>query len=102
MLVIGLFCLYRLDAVSNDQYPHSFPETHSRLQSLGEFTFLIFIELQLLLQFVFYSRDSFFHIYFFFPVDLIMWKDVSRSVFMFGIGTFVILSSSYMKDLHIR
>ncbi|CAN6540608.1 unnamed protein product [Malus baccata var. baccata] len=47
----------------------SFPETHSRLQSL---------------------------------VDLIMWKDVSRSVFVFGIGTFVILSSSYTKDINIR
>ncbi|XP_050368128.1 reticulon-like protein B21 isoform X2 [Argentina anserina] len=34
-------------------------------------------------------------------VDLVMWKDVSRSVFIFGIGTFVILSSSYMKDLNI-
>lgn len=59
---------YTSYAASNDQYHHSFPETHSRLQSL---------------------------------VDLIMWKDVSRSVFIFGIGTFVILSSSYMKDLNI-
>ncbi|XP_024030538.1 reticulon-like protein B21 [Morus notabilis] len=47
---------------------HSFPETHSRLQSF---------------------------------VDLIMWKDISRSVFIFGIGTFTILSSSYTKDLNI-
>ncbi|KAL5547489.1 hypothetical protein UlMin_002720 [Ulmus minor] len=34
-------------------------------------------------------------------VDLIMWKDISRSVFIFGIGTFIILSSSYTKDLNI-
>ncbi|CAB4319203.1 unnamed protein product [Prunus armeniaca] len=34
-------------------------------------------------------------------VDLIMWKDISRSVFVFGMGTFVILSSSYTKDLNI-
>lgn len=31
-----------------------------------------------------------------------MWKDISRSVFVFGMGTFVILSSSYTKDLNIR
>ncbi|XP_008242972.1 PREDICTED: reticulon-like protein B21 [Prunus mume] len=34
-------------------------------------------------------------------VDLIMWKDISRSVFVFGMGAFVILSSSYTKDLNI-
>ncbi|PON92283.1 Reticulon [Trema orientale] len=54
-------------SAASDQY-HSFPETHSRLQSF---------------------------------VDLIMWKDISRSVFIFGIGTFIILSSSYTKDLNI-
>ncbi|KAL2481158.1 Reticulon-like protein B21 [Abeliophyllum distichum] len=34
-------------------------------------------------------------------VDLVMWRDVSKSSFIFGIGTFVILSSSYTKDLNI-
>ncbi|XP_058722991.1 reticulon-like protein B21 isoform X1 [Vicia villosa] len=34
-------------------------------------------------------------------VDLIMWKDVSRSAFVFGVGTFVIVSSSYAKDLNL-
>jgi len=35
-------------------------------------------------------------------VDLIMWRDVSRSAFVFGIGTFVIVSSSYAKDINLR
>ncbi|CAL0320137.1 unnamed protein product [Lupinus luteus] len=34
-------------------------------------------------------------------VDLIMWRDVSRSAFMFGFGTFVIVSSSYAKDINL-
>lgn len=34
-------------------------------------------------------------------VDLIMWRDVSRSAFVFGIGTFVIVSSSYAKDINL-
>ncbi|PIN03324.1 hypothetical protein CDL12_24155 [Handroanthus impetiginosus] len=34
-------------------------------------------------------------------VDLIMWRDVSKSAFVFGIGTFAIISSSYTKDLNI-
>uniref|UniRef100_A0A5B6ZHE7 Reticulon-like protein n=1 Tax=Davidia involucrata TaxID=16924 RepID=A0A5B6ZHE7_DAVIN len=34
-------------------------------------------------------------------VDLVMWRDVSKSAFVFGIGTFVIVSSSYTKDLNI-
>ncbi|XP_022135249.1 reticulon-like protein B21 isoform X2 [Momordica charantia] len=34
-------------------------------------------------------------------VDLVMWKDVSRSAFVFGIGSFVIISSSYAKDINI-
>ncbi|CAK8534446.1 unnamed protein product [Lathyrus sativus] len=34
-------------------------------------------------------------------VDLIMWKDISRSTFVFGIGTFIIVSSSYAKDLNL-
>ncbi|GMN56974.1 hypothetical protein TIFTF001_026084 [Ficus carica] len=34
-------------------------------------------------------------------VDLIMWKEISRSVFIFGLGTFTIVSSSYTKDLNI-
>ncbi|CAN4084448.1 unnamed protein product [Withania somnifera] len=34
-------------------------------------------------------------------VDLIMWKDESKSAFIFGIGTFFIISSSYTQDLNI-
>lgn len=34
-------------------------------------------------------------------VDLVMWRDVSKSAFIFGIGTFVIISSSYTKDFNI-
>ncbi|XP_062078389.1 reticulon-like protein B21 isoform X2 [Humulus lupulus] len=34
-------------------------------------------------------------------VDLIMWKEIPRSVFIFGIGTFTIISSAYTKDLNI-
>ncbi|KAI3446757.1 hypothetical protein Pfo_003422 [Paulownia fortunei] len=34
-------------------------------------------------------------------VDLVMWRDVSKSAFVFGIGTFAIISSSYTKDLNI-
>lgn len=33
--------------------------------------------------------------------DLIMWRDVAKSSFIFGIGTFAIISSSYTKDLNI-
>ncbi|XP_022636199.1 reticulon-like protein B21 isoform X2 [Vigna radiata var. radiata] len=35
-------------------------------------------------------------------VDLIMWRDISRSAFVFGIGTFIIVSSSYAKDINLR
>ncbi|KAL8497629.1 hypothetical protein ACS0TY_021094 [Phlomoides rotata] len=34
-------------------------------------------------------------------VELVMWRDVSKSAFVFGIGTFAIISSSYTKDLNI-
>ncbi|KAJ1379759.1 Reticulon [Sesbania bispinosa] len=34
-------------------------------------------------------------------VDLIMWRDISRSAFIFGIGTFTIVSSSYAKDINL-
>ncbi|KAJ8767842.1 hypothetical protein K2173_020782 [Erythroxylum novogranatense] len=34
-------------------------------------------------------------------VDLVMWRDISRSAFVFGIGTFVIISSSYTKDINV-
>ncbi|CAM8929061.1 unnamed protein product [Rhodiola kirilowii] len=34
-------------------------------------------------------------------VDLVMWRDVSRSAFVFGTGTFMIISSSYTQDLNI-
>ncbi|KAK9141550.1 hypothetical protein Syun_010950 [Stephania yunnanensis] len=34
-------------------------------------------------------------------VDLVMWKDVSKSALVFGFGTFVLLSSSFTKDLNI-
>ncbi|KAF8035645.1 hypothetical protein BT93_C1620 [Corymbia citriodora subsp. variegata] len=32
--------------------------------------------------------------------DLVMWRDVSRSAFIFGMGTFVVISSSYTKDIN--
>ncbi|XP_009795103.1 reticulon-like protein B21 [Nicotiana sylvestris] len=34
-------------------------------------------------------------------VDLVMWRNVSKSTLVFGIGTFVIISSSYTQDLNI-
>ncbi|KAI4344274.1 hypothetical protein L6164_011520 [Bauhinia variegata] len=34
-------------------------------------------------------------------VDLIMWRDISRSAFVFGIGTFIIISSSYAQDINV-
>ncbi|XP_028794096.1 reticulon-like protein B21 [Neltuma alba] len=34
-------------------------------------------------------------------VDLIMWREVSRSAFVFGTGTFIIISSSYPKDINV-
>ncbi|XVE53666.1 hypothetical protein DITRI_Ditri03aG0021100 [Diplodiscus trichospermus] len=34
-------------------------------------------------------------------VDLVMWREVSKSALVFGMGTFVIISSSYTKDLNI-
>ncbi|XP_059286798.1 reticulon-like protein B21 [Lycium ferocissimum] len=34
-------------------------------------------------------------------VDLIMWRDASKSALIFGFGTFVIISSSYTQDLNI-
>ncbi|KAI9125604.1 hypothetical protein K1719_003022 [Acacia pycnantha] len=34
-------------------------------------------------------------------VDLIMWREISRSAFVFGIGTFVITSSSYAQDIDV-
>lgn len=34
-------------------------------------------------------------------VDLVMWRDVSKSAFVFGIGTFITISSSYTTDLNI-
>lgn len=34
-------------------------------------------------------------------IDLVMWRDASRSTFIFGIGAFIIISSSYTKDLNI-
>ncbi|KAM0942694.1 putative reticulon-like protein B17/18/21 [Dioscorea sansibarensis] len=32
-------------------------------------------------------------------VDLVMWRDISKSAFVFGFGSFFLLSSSYAKDL---
>ncbi|URE34993.1 Reticulon [Musa troglodytarum] len=32
--------------------------------------------------------------------NLVMWRDVSRSAFVFGIGTFFLFSSSYAKDIN--
>ncbi|GMI92505.1 reticulon 21 [Hibiscus trionum] len=34
-------------------------------------------------------------------VDLAMWRDVSKSTLVFGMGTFIIISSSYTQDLNI-
>ncbi|KAK9055163.1 hypothetical protein SSX86_026245 [Deinandra increscens subsp. villosa] len=34
-------------------------------------------------------------------IDLIMWKDASKSSLIFGLGSFAILSSSYTQDLNI-
>ncbi|GAB4828151.1 hypothetical protein Ancab_035067 [Ancistrocladus abbreviatus] len=34
-------------------------------------------------------------------VDLVMWRDVSKSAFVFGSGTFMIISSSYTKDMNV-
>ncbi|KAK1323105.1 Reticulon-like protein B21 [Acorus calamus] len=33
-------------------------------------------------------------------VELVMWRDTSKTSFVFGLGTFVVLSSSYAKDLN--
>ncbi|WOK99970.1 reticulon-like protein B21 isoform X2 [Canna indica] len=33
-------------------------------------------------------------------VDLVMWRDVSKTAFVFGLGTFFLISSSYAKDLN--
>ncbi|XP_006659255.2 reticulon-like protein B21 isoform X2 [Oryza brachyantha] len=33
-------------------------------------------------------------------VDLVMWRDVSKSTLVFGLGTFLLISSSYAKDLN--
>ncbi|KAF9680665.1 hypothetical protein SADUNF_Sadunf06G0145100 [Salix dunnii] len=34
-------------------------------------------------------------------VDLVMWRDITRSALAFGMGTFIIISSSYSKDLNV-
>ncbi|KAK6944363.1 Reticulon [Dillenia turbinata] len=34
-------------------------------------------------------------------VDLVMWRDVSKSALVFGVGTFFMISSSYTKDLNV-
>ncbi|CAN6862368.1 unnamed protein product [Brassica oleracea var. botrytis] len=34
-------------------------------------------------------------------VDLVMWRDASRSALVFGLGTFLIVSSSYANDLNV-
>ncbi|RAL44160.1 unnamed protein product [Cuscuta campestris] len=34
-------------------------------------------------------------------VDLVMWRDVSRSALVFGVGSFMIISSSYFQDSNI-
>lgn len=33
--------------------------------------------------------------------DLLMWRDVSRTVFVFGLGSFILISCSYADDLDI-
>jgi hypothetical protein len=37
-----------------------------------------------------------------FSVDLVMWRDVSKSAFVFGFGTFLLISCSYAKDLNFK
>ncbi|XP_019170928.1 PREDICTED: reticulon-like protein B21 isoform X2 [Ipomoea nil] len=34
-------------------------------------------------------------------VDLVMWRDASKSALVFGIGTFLIISSSYTQDIKV-
>lgn len=34
-------------------------------------------------------------------VDLVMWRDPSKSAFIFGLGTFIIVSTSYTTDINI-
>lgn len=34
-------------------------------------------------------------------VDLVMWRDPSKSAFVFGLGTFIIVSTSYTTDMNI-
>ncbi|XWS17776.1 hypothetical protein CRYUN_Cryun33cG0096600 [Craigia yunnanensis] len=34
-------------------------------------------------------------------VDLVMWRDVSKSALVFGMGTFIIISTSHTQDLNI-
>ncbi|THU71695.1 hypothetical protein C4D60_Mb04t04200 [Musa balbisiana] len=33
-------------------------------------------------------------------VDLVMWREIPKSAFVFGLGTFILMSSSYAKDLN--
>jgi len=35
-------------------------------------------------------------------VNLVMWRDVSKSALVFGLGTFLLISSSYAKDLNFN
>nr|GLL34340.1 reticulon-like protein B21 isoform X2 [Ipomoea trifida] len=35
-------------------------------------------------------------------VDLVMWRDASKSALVFGVGTFLIISSSYTQDIKVR
>nr|GMD25935.1 reticulon-like protein B21 [Ipomoea batatas] len=34
-------------------------------------------------------------------VDLVMWRDASKSALVFGVGTFLIISSSYTQDIKV-
>ncbi|KAG6482480.1 hypothetical protein ZIOFF_059111 [Zingiber officinale] len=34
------------------------------------------------------------------PVDLLMWRDVPKTALVFGLGTFILVSSSYARDLN--
>nr|GMD81484.1 reticulon-like protein B21 [Ipomoea batatas] len=33
--------------------------------------------------------------------DLVMWRDITKSAFVFGVGTFLIISSSYVQDFNV-
>ncbi|KAL0340361.1 UNVERIFIED_CONTAM: Reticulon-like protein B21 [Sesamum radiatum] len=98
----------RINPIPVSGHFNDIPSTHSKLQSFESFVALFYIwDLRYISVF---TRESVtFNRYFlnsrlngdYFSVDLIMWRDVSKSAFVFGIGAFLIISSSYSKDINI-